>query len=399
MQKFKDHWVLYIAIIVWMILLGVVLDKVIQIESISTQARSVYPLFYNVGRAWADGRSVYAGVCEYYLYWPGFAALISIITVLPFHYSVIVWVVLSIGMLFYSLFMLGRVVFCYNNRVGVLLLLAVPLAFEGLYNQQSNAIVISSVLFGSVLLLKKRYWLGAALVVIASIAKIAPVSFALMFLLLFPKELWWRYIIVTIGLLCLPLFLGDIKYVWSQYCEWIDILQNNISRRWQYRDLWTLYELCVNGEVVDEPVAYWYRGIQFIGAAFLAGKCIWMKYYRKYSRKEMIVFVIMSASVWWLLLGPSTEIATCVVSVGVAGLGVMLARLSRIGWYYMLFAYICVAVGSSGDYEYHIRQFTTSDWIYGLLPFGALLMYIWVFVFSAKAVKSLALTSVDKKVL
>ncbi len=391
----KNNYIYYAALLVW-----AVFSVLIIISAYYNEGRSVYPLYHNVGLAWNAGDNIYAGNCEAYSYWPGFALIFAVLVKLPYHLGSCVWTFLNLISIFVGLYFLGKIVFeeC-NNRVGIFLLLPIPLLFEGIFNQQSNSFVAGVTLIGAAYICKKRYMLGSVLMLFSAVSKIAPIAFPMLFLVLYPKKLWWRYCIAIGLILAVVIIFGGYDYVKIQHYNWINYLGFDANERWAYRDLFVLFELVKKGKISSNTIEYfplWYRGVQLLGACVLCSICMWLKYIRKYGVKSISISVVISGSVWWLLLGPSTEIATCVAGAGVAGFGVILAKKARVGWWLMLPAYICVVLGSSGDYEWNMEQLTDSHWIYGMLPFGATLMYIWVCLYSHKA---LALTIEGKKVI
>lgn len=394
MKITKNNYVYYTALFVWAVFsIGVIGYFYGRVE------RSVFPLFYNVGSAWNSGESMYAGVCRSYSYWPGFSLIFAFLAKFPYGVGSAIWTGLNVGSIFGGIVLLGRSMFGNeDNKVGLFLLLGLPLLIEGMFNQQSNAIVAGISLMGAACIYRERYLLGSVLLLFSGISKVAPIAFAMLFLVMYPWKLWWRYLLALVILFTIPVLFSGYDYFVGQHREWVGFLTHETNERWEYRDFFVLYELVFKGKMTthlmpDFPA--WYRGVQLFGAGLLCAVCMWFRYVKRYNTRSILAVVVMSGSVWWLLFGPSTEIATCVAGVGVSGLGVVLARSSRVGWWLMLPAYILVALGSSGDVEWNLEQLTTSDWIYGLLPIGATLMYVWICLFSQKA---LALTTEDKEV-
>ncbi len=394
MKISRKNYILYTALLVW-----AVFSICMALYNYGNFDRSVYPLYFNVGNAWNAGSDIYSGDCANYSYWPGFALIFAVLAKLPYNMGSVVWTLLNLGAIFYGMYLLGRSIFSSSaNRCGLFLLLGLPLIFEGIFNQQSNALVAGISLIGMCLIYREKFMLGSLLLLFSGISKIAPLSFALLFLVMYPRQLWWRYLLGLFVLFSVPAFIAGPGYFLELHRSWFSFLTEQSFERWEYRDFFLLYELVTKGKISTNTMAdfpLWYHGVQVLGAGLLCLVCIWLRYWRRYNRESILAAVAMAGSVWWLLLGPSTEIATCVAGVAIAGLGVMLAWDSRSGRWLQLLAYICVVLGSSGDYEWNMEQLTTSDWIYGMLPFGALLMYVWYCLFMPKA---LALTTGTKAV-
>ena len=387
MKITKQNYIWYTALLVWAVFSIAILVYIAFVEG-----NGLYPLYYNVGVKLNDAGNIYAGKCVTYSYWPGFALVFAVLAKFPYGIGRVLWSVISLGSIGYALYLLGRSIFPKSkNSIGAVILLALPLMFEGIANQQSNAFVAALSIIGGVCIYKERYLVGAFLLIFAGVSKVAPMAFVMLFLVMYPRKLWWRYIIAMVVILSVPVLIYGFDYMVAQHHNWIDFLSSETSERWEYRDFWVLYELVtkgiVSGNTLEGYPPMWYQGLQLCGAGTVCVVCLWVRYIKKFSSRSILAIVLMSGSVWWLLLGPSTEIATCVAGVGVACLGTILAKRSRAGFWLMVVAYICVALGSSGDYEYNARLLTTSDWIYGMLPFGALLMYIWVILCSQRALK------------
>ncbi len=390
----RKNYILYTALLVW-----AVFSICMAVYNYGNFDRSVYPLYYNVGKAWNGGNDIFSGDCVNYSYWPGFALIFAVLVKFPYNIGSVVWTVLNLGGIFCGMYMLGRSIFAASaNRRGLFLLLGLPLIFEGIFNQQSNALVAGISLLGMSLIYREKFMLGSLLVLFSGISKIAPLSFALLFLVMYPRQLWWRYLLALFLLFLVPAIIAGPEYFLGLHRSWITFLSGQSFERWEYRDFFLLYELVAKGRISTNTLAdfpLWYHAVQLFGAGILCLVCIWLRYWRRCGRECILGAVAMAGSVWWLLLGPSTEIATCVAGVAIAGLGVILAWNSRCGRWLQLIAYICVVLGSSGDYEWNMKQLTTSDWIYGMLPFGAFLMYLWYCLFMPKA---LALTIETKAV-
>ena len=390
----KNNIIWYTALVLW-----AVFSIITLLKAATTDTRSLCPLYFDVGRAWWEGRGIYTGTCYGFMYWSGFAVLISFFAHLPYTLGSFLWSVLSLGSIIFALYKLGKKIFPQNlNYRGAILLLSFPLGFEGLFNQQSNAFITALAITGSVYIFEKRLWLGSFLLLFAGITKIAPLSFALLILVVYPRKLWWRYLITCIVIIIIPFIFQDYNYVYKQYQIWVTTLSSEGDLRWMYRDAWTLYELISQGEVNTHEFITgmtWYRIAQLLAAGWVCLLCMYIKYIKKYSATSLLIITTCSGSIWWLLFGPSTEIATCISGAAAATLTTLLAHKANCGKWLMYIAYPCIALGSTGDFEYNIHLFLNSDWGKGVLPIGGILLYSWLSLF---AVKALALTIETKKI-
>lgn len=354
-------------------------------------ARSVYPLFAKGGEFWLRGLDTYTGECANFQYWPGFAAFMAPFSLLPEQLGALLWSALNLGLFVYAALLLAREFLPAGRKyTGLFLCACFPLAFEGLFNQQSNPLLIALSMLGAVMIARQRWWLGALLLLLPGLTKIAPLCFALLILTMFPRRLWWRYAICGLGLLALPFLLQAPGYVYAEYASWLATLRGEDGQRWAYRDAWIIWELLTQGYVtnhaaVEGTAIKVYRVVQLLaaGGAFLL--CCWRRYVDVLSDRTATVFAFACGGWWLLTFGPSTEIATCVSVAPALAWGLLHSLHVRARRGLMVCAFTLTALGALGDVEFNLHRLTGSDWPKILLPLGGLLFGLWLLLLRDKS--------------
>ncbi len=351
-------------------------------QGVTDGARSVYPLFWSGGAAWVQGADTYSGLCANFQYWPGFAAFMVPFSLLPYLPGSLLWSMLNMGLFLWAALWFARE-FLPQNRLlsGAFLLMLLPMASEGLFNQQSNPLLAALVMLGTVQVARERWWSASILLLLPGLTKVAPLCFVLLLLTMFPRQLWWRLAICAVGLLLLPFALQGPDYVWREYQSWVQILCEEDGKRWAYRDGWTLFELLRDGAVTKHDVARDispYRLVQLAmaGVAFLA--CVWQRYFRKMPDRSAAAYALCLGMAWLLVFGPSTEVATCVSAAAAPAWVLLRSRISGDGFVLAMIAFVLTALGSSGEVEYKLYHLTGSDWPKALLPLGGLFLWAWL---------------------
>lgn len=358
-------------------------------QGVTDGARSVYLLFRAGGAAWMQGADTYSGACANFQYWPGFAAFMAPFSFLPYKAGALLWTALNLGLFLWAAVRVAREFLPARPEVtGAFLLLLLPMASEGIFNQQSNPLLIALTMHGVVQAARGRWWSACVLLLLPALTKIAPTCIPLLLLTMFPRPLWWRLPLCGLALAALPFALQHPDYVWREYESWLLTLTGEDGQRWAYRDGWTLVELIRDGVVTKHDVAQgigWYRIVQLAmaGVAFLA--CVWLRYRRGLAQADAAVCALCFGMAWLLVFGPSTEVATCVSAAAAPAWILVRSWLDGRGVVLAVTAFLLTALGSSGEVEYKLYHLTGSDWPKALLPLGGLLLWAWLLRYSAGA--------------
>jgi hypothetical protein len=344
---------------------------------VSPFKHSVFPIFAaSVARWWAD-RPMYDFYppLDIFRYPPFFAVAATPFGVLGLRIGGILWGWVSLAVLLGGLWCFARDVApgrWTRPRLAGFLALAAVGALRGLWNNQSNALIVGLLLLAASALARavgaavvgqasrlqprsrdgctatavvgqasrlqprsrdgctataarsRRWWRAALLLAAAVCLKLTPLAPALLLCALWPRRLGWRFALaVAIGFL-VPFLTRPPAEVLSQYAGWLDHLQQSTGERWRgFRDGWTFWlaarhlaaGLPMNFEIthpIDTPA---YRLVQVLSAPAVLAWCLWQR--RRGRRLGLgdgwVVHVALAAGLAWLMLfGPAVEHATYV---------------------------------------------------------------------------------------
>lgn len=390
-----------VALILWSALIAATVVKVLG------GGHAVYPLFVEGGKAWLNGHSLYHGACLNFQYWPGFAAFMTLFAFFPFPVGDFLFSALEFALFGYALWQFAKIFLPPEKRVWLFLAIFPP-AVEGFICQQSNPLLGAAVILGAAAAARRNWWRAAGWLMLPGVIKIGPCCFALLFAVVFLKQLGWRMAVLLVVFAGLPFLFQEPHYVAGCYREWLDMLVNEeAGQRWGYRDAWTLWEFITTGavrsgiKIADMTV---YRVFQ-LGAAVLAALfCLpWRAWGQKpgdsasaITRHARVIFPLIAAAWWLQLWGPSTEIATgTLFAIGpatallVAWLSATASRPAAFGKWLMTAAYILICLGLSGDLEWHLKHaFPQQTWFQTFLPAGGLLLGLWLFTCGQSAIRT-----------
>jgi hypothetical protein len=289
------------------------------------ESHTLFPLFASASAHWWSDLSLYAVYkpLDYYRYPPLFAVAVTPLALLGPVLGGILWGWLSLAVYFIGLRRFARDVLPVAwspGRTSVFLLLAVAGALAGLWNAQSNALMVGLLLLGSSALVRQRWWEAAALLAAPVALKLTPLPLVLLLCALWPRQLGCRFACLTVLGLLLPFLTRPPVMVWEQYRGWFAHLVEFSNGRWPgFRDGWTVWVVLrhVAGgqaglpdlqQAVDSAC---YPALQMLaGLAVLAG-CLWLRR-RTSSAKVLVTGTLAVGSGWMMLLGPAVEPPTYV---------------------------------------------------------------------------------------
>lgn len=337
-----------LALIVWLIL-GIAVSVR---TGMRPSSHTVFPIFAASAQHWWGNRSLYdlyAGL-DRFRYPPVFALFVTPFSALGLTTGGILWSWLSIVVFVAGLWLYVRDVLpsqWTGQRRAVFLMLGALGALRGLWNAQSNALIAGFILLGSAALARaareaqnarhaegmyqtpdkrgtKDWWLAAAFLAVAVCLKLTPLAPVLLLVVLWPRQLVWRLLVIIAGLFLLPFVTRPPAIVLDHYGEWIEHLRESGNIRWiGFRDGWTIWIVLhhwlgsASGALrLGEPMASsWYRLVQLGAAAAVLGWCLWQRHraVRLALGPRWLIHVSLSMGLAWLMLfGPAVEHATYV---------------------------------------------------------------------------------------
>jgi hypothetical protein len=404
-----------LALVAWLILGSAVSIRTL----VRPNHHTVFPIFAASAEHWWSNSplyELYPGL-DRFRYPPVFALFVTPFNAVGLTVGGILWSWLSIAVFVAGLWQYLRDVApstWTRQRMAVFLILGGLGALRGLWNAQSNALIAGFVLLGAAALSRvasgerrvasegkfgsrhsplttrhsRGWWLTAVLLAVPVCLKLTPLAPVLLLVVLWPRQLAWRLLVVMAGLFLLPFLTRPPGIVLDQYREWIDHLMETGNIRWLgFRDGWTVWIVLhhlFGGEsetvALCEPMhSSWYHLVQLASAAAVLGWCLWQRH--RASRSDLgprwVIHVILSMGLAWLMLfGPAVEHATYVFLAP----PLLWALLERRAWPHgrgLIWAsFLLIMVLGWGA----VTRLLAPDWpiVLTALPAGTALFALWL---------------------
>jgi glycosyl transferase family 87 len=305
----------------WLVLVAVVCLRVYARPGL----HSVFTTYRAAGEAWIQQAEIYARTARTFLYSPLVAALYSPFALISQNLSEVLWRLLLGLAVPLALWFNARNLFGFSERnLSRLFLLILPLVLSSLNHGQANIIVLVLFLISAGAASQSRWWTCAFCASFAVYWKIYPIAFALLLVIVLPKDLTVRMLLTLIGLFGASLLLQKPSYVLREYASWFGSLESDRRRTLGYYGRWRDAYLLLR--LTGIPISIiWWRIVQASAAIIAAGICL-LGTIRHWPRATLIFGAMSLAIVWMLLFGPATEAATYVL------IAVPAAYLMIFGW-------------------------------------------------------------------
>ena len=186
---------------------------------------SVYLYFPFAARHWWADLNLYASYPGFdpYRYSPTFAVAASPFGALPDSWGGAVWILCSVGLLVWAMRSWARVALPGGWTPGgeaAFLALAVPASIGGIWSAQSNALILSLIIFGMLAVRRQQWWRASWLLAAPVFIKIWPLTVVLMLLVRWPRQLAGRFAVACAVLAAVPFGTRPWSIVWRQYQDW-----------------------------------------------------------------------------------------------------------------------------------------------------------------------------------
>ena len=289
------------------------------------QSHTVFPLFASASTHWWADMPLYGDYepLDCFRYPPLFAVVLTPLALLGPLLGGILWSWLSLAVYFVGLRRFLRDVLPVEwtpARASAFLLLSLAGALAGLWNAQSNALMVGLLLLGCSAVVRQRWWAAAALLAAPVVLKLTPLPLALLLCALWPGRLGWRFACLTVLGLLFPFLTRPSGVVWDQYRGWLAHLIQSCHGRWPgYRDGWTVWvvlrHVCGGGEGVPDLRraidSACYPALQMLGGLAVLAGCLGLR--RRLSSAQGLVTATLALGAGWLMLmGPAVEPPTYV---------------------------------------------------------------------------------------
>jgi hypothetical protein len=180
--------------------------------------RTVTASCHQATASWWSGQDIYVGPSGMN-YLPHFAVLYTPFHLLPRRVGEVLWRLVAAASLAGGLWQLARVLFrsAPERPFFWATLVTMPLSMNALRNGNDNAIFGGVVMLAIVALLRERWWLASALMMLAIALKPLGIVLVLLAPLYYSRSLWWRLPLAVAVMAIFPFLFGRPAYVWSQY--------------------------------------------------------------------------------------------------------------------------------------------------------------------------------------
>jgi hypothetical protein len=307
-----------------------------------------------------------------------FAVLFTPFGLLPTRLGGPLWSLFNVAVLFFALTRLLRQVFpekWTERQQGLYLILTLIGSVRGLWASQTNSLIIALVALAAAAILERRWWLAAFLLAAPVYIKVWPIAVAMLLIACWPHKLGWRFAVALVLLALLPFLTKPPAVAWRHYQEWWAMLVGSLKIRYIYRDAWTIWEL------VSPPVPpKLYQCLQLGMAGVTLLLCLWQRWWRQESDRQVLTFVLGIWCVWQLVFGPGVERNTICLIGPLVAWGVVTGWQQR--WFGIVaVAYALLALFSFGEFER--VGLRISPWFLTVLPIGSFLFGVWLVLTAA----------------
>ena len=289
-------------------------------------SHTVYQNYANAGRCWLHGSDAYdlardeqgAAVARMsgYRYAPLASAAFVPFSLLPDAWGGLLWRLANYSCFFWAFAWFIREVLPGAESLGekakaCLWLLILPLSLGSMNNGQANVLLMGLLLAAGAAVVKERWNLTAVLLACACLLKIYPLAVALLLVLVYSRQLRWRFLLALAVGLALPFGLQHPGYVLEQYGNWLQLLMTDDRRDFAltqgYRDFYLLTRFF--GAPMSPRL---YLAVQLLAAAGVAGVCL-LGRLANWPKKHLVQTTLALGCCWMSVLGPSTESSTFIL--------------------------------------------------------------------------------------
>lgn len=338
--------------------------------------RQHFHVFRDGALLWWDGVSMYDHQLVWFRHSPPFAVLIGPFAALPIWLGNILWNLLTIGLLVYSMLQLTRWVLPAAwtvRRRALLLILVLPGVIRGIWSSQAHGFSAAFLFLGLVGIARKRWWIAGLLFAAAFYIKVAPLAMALIFLATCVRRFTIPYLAGLIGLFLLPFLTQDPRFVLSEYGRWLHTLGSSSSERWpSIRDVWHLWELT---GLPFSVLAY--RIVQTVAGCATGMWCIWLTR-RSTSESQVLTSCFAIGACYMLLFGPAVEYNQWVLVAPFLAWALLRSIERKSGRIVAIAAYAMTLILGAGPMERLLGGLTGSPWATASIVIGTLLFTGWL---------------------
>ena len=293
-----------LGLFLWLLAFILIFAKVI----LEPGVHSVVDSYLLGAERWSQETTLYSGPGGF-IYTPLFALLFTPFLHLPEAATDSIWRVFIMSLYLYALIRLilmvrGRSSGQVKKWLGLLSLIAVPIAFSGFRNGQVN-VILASIMVLVVCQIAEKRWNQAA-ILLALVMSLKP-TFIVFFLLastLF-RPFWWRVPVYLLLFLAAPILAAGIMYDWSygwqQYLNFIEMARSAMDHGLDSANFACLFNILpqITGTFIPHDLQ---TIIKIVLAAATWLTC-WLAL-KRLDQKSALIYLLTLASCYHLLFNP-----------------------------------------------------------------------------------------------
>jgi hypothetical protein len=372
----------------WVYALWLMLAFVMAIRTVASPIKhTVFPIFAASSINWWNDKPLYSfdPSLDLFRYSPTFAVCVSPFAALGLSLGGILWSWLSISAYATGLWRFAKDVLpeeWSKARLVGFHALAIFVALPGIWNSQSNTLVVGLVLLAASSLIRQCWWVTAVLLAVAVWTKLTPLAPALLLCGLRPTRLAPRFVAaLAVGAL-IPFLTRSPAVVVGHYAEWWTSLTGSGGNRWPgFRDGWTLWlalsEFCQQQNrpywLIMPIDSLWYRVLQATSALGVLAWCLWNR--KSASPRWLLSTTLGLGMAWMMLFGPAVEHTTFVFLAPSLAWAMLQGEAEWRGRWLALTAFVLIAILGwdplTGTLLKRLPLMAIA------LPLGAVLFTIW----------------------
>lgn len=327
--------------------------------TLSPARHSVYPEYADAGRdIWADEPLGF--VARQYL--PYFSIAMTPLAVLPERLGCMLWTVLQLLIYFTGLRAFQRA-FVPRQQVATFLAVSLLVGLSSLWNQQANTFIIGCLLWGSVALVRQRWWLAALCLGLPAF-KLYPLALGLVYAVFAPR-LAWRLALVVLALVLLPILFLGLEATWTRYA-WIAEYAAEGVHSVRFNLVGVRELLARHGYDFEMRSFFWIQA--FTGALIPLLLLV-------SSPENRVRAAFLLTSLWFVTFGPSVEAQTYLLAA--PALGLLLAQAQQRGAW-LSWGFLLGVVLVAGPAQTSLLGSEMQRWLAQAKPACVLLTLVWL---------------------
>jgi hypothetical protein len=371
------------------LLLWLVLGIAVSLRTLyRPESHTVFPVLAAGARHWWADQPLYAEYkpLDYFRYPPVLAIFLSPLAALGHRAGGVLWAWLSLAVYGAGLWAFARAVVPRRwppGRTAWFMALGALGGLRGLWNGQSNALVVGLLLLGAAALVRRRWWRAAFLLGGSVSLKLTPLAPVLLLCAAWPRKLAARLAVALAVFAAIPFLTRPPAVAWHHYRDFLAHLADSSRERWPgFRDAWTVWQVVRHfggesgpiplKEPLDSPA---YRILQLLTATAALGWCLWQRH-RLTSRRQRVTLTLGIGLAWLMLFGPAVEYPTYVFLAASLCWGLLEERAWPAGRWLIRSAFVLIMVLGWGA--------LTRPWLdsapvlLAALPVGSALFLVWL---------------------